>query len=515
MGDAREDDPSAVAIIFDGSPNYWEDDATLAGAIGAVLLFANAFRLLNAGNRLLLVGEHPKAAKCLLPGPAAASPWRRWSQILRKTLVGSAGQMIMAEVAGGSLVGGALALALCRLAAARRAAPRLQLRVLVLHASPDVPGQHLPAMNCAFAAKKLGVIVDAIVLAPSDSPLLQTAADVTGGLYLKPDAAARAGLAQYLLSACLPDQHARQIVRPPAQGKLETRALCYLTKQPVEIGHACSVCLTVFADPTALGSPPTCPVCGERFVLKPVPKPPPKKKQRPPPPPPQQVRTPRRAARPRRPAFTPPAAAASLPQTCALPPARSPPARVAAHPPLSHSLRRINPTAEARAGGGEGGGRGGARRGGGERQNEAARAEAARRRKTRRRRRRRRRPRTAEARAAGRGGRRRRRARLRRRRQRRRARGGGEGRRKKAARRRAAKAAGDEARAPRPAAAEGARKARARAAAAKAAGATRAACGGEGGGSEAARAWAAQAAKTRRRARCGRPAEAAEARAAG
>ena len=56
MGDAREDDPSAVAIIFDGNPNYWEDDATLAGAIDAVLLFANTFRLLNAGNRLLLVG---------------------------------------------------------------------------------------------------------------------------------------------------------------------------------------------------------------------------------------------------------------------------------------------------------------------------------------------------------------------------------------------------------------------------------------------------------------------------
>ena len=339
MDDAREDDPSAVAIIFDGSPDGWENDAALAHAIDAVLLFANAFRLLNAGNKLLVVGEHPLKARCLLPKVGSSEPAAAVEpQIVRHTLVHNVGGMIQTELpptAGGSLVGGALALALCRLAAARRATPRLQLRVLVLHASPDVPGQHLPAMNCAFAAKKLGVIVDAIVLAPSDSPLLQTAADVTGGLYLKPDAAARAGLAQYLLSACLPDQHARQIVRPPAQGKLETRALCYLTKQPVEIGHACSVCLTVYSDPTALGTPPTCPVCGERFVLKPVPKPPPKKKPRPPPPPPQQVRTPGRAARPRRPALTPPAAAASLPQTCALPPARLPARPVAAHPSLA------------------------------------------------------------------------------------------------------------------------------------------------------------------------------------
>ena len=121
MDDAREDDPSAVAIIFDGSPDGWEHDATLAGAIDAVLLFANAFRLLNAGNRLLLVGEHPKAAKCLLPKPGSSEPVAAVEpQILRKTLVGSAGQMIMAEAAGGSLVGGALALALCRLTAARR-----------------------------------------------------------------------------------------------------------------------------------------------------------------------------------------------------------------------------------------------------------------------------------------------------------------------------------------------------------------------------------------------------------
>ena len=102
MDDAREDDPSAVAIIFDGNPNYWEDDATLAGAIDAVLLFANAFRLLNAGNRLLLVGEHPKKAQCLLPGKLGPEPVAAVEpQILRKTLVGSAGQMIMAEAAGG------------------------------------------------------------------------------------------------------------------------------------------------------------------------------------------------------------------------------------------------------------------------------------------------------------------------------------------------------------------------------------------------------------------------------
>ena len=55
---------------------------------------------------------------------------------------------------------------------------------------------------------------------------------------------ARAGLTQYLLSCMLPDPHVRRFLRPPAQGLLETRALCHLSRAPVEVGWACSVCLT-------------------------------------------------------------------------------------------------------------------------------------------------------------------------------------------------------------------------------------------------------------------------------
>jgi hypothetical protein len=52
----------------------------------------------------------------------------------------------------------------------------LQLRLLVLHASDDDPTQHLTLMNCAFAAQKHTVMLDALVLAPVDSLLLQQAA---------------------------------------------------------------------------------------------------------------------------------------------------------------------------------------------------------------------------------------------------------------------------------------------------------------------------------------------------
>ena len=287
MGDAREDDPRrsrSYSMATIGKRRY------AAGAIDAVLLFANAFRL-NAAPAKPLVGEHPKAAKCLLPKPGSSEPAAAVEpQILRKTLVG-AGQMIMAEAAGGRSSAARRA-ALCRSAARRdaaAAAARARAARVARRARP-APARDELRLCREEARRHRG----RVVLAP-------LAAD-GGRRHRRPLPEARHGGARrpraVPASACLPDQHARQIVRPPAQGKLETRALCYLTKQPVEIGHACSVCLTVFADPTALGTPPICPVCGERFVLKPVPKPPPKKKQRPPPEaPPQQVRTPRRAAR--------------------------------------------------------------------------------------------------------------------------------------------------------------------------------------------------------------------------
>ena len=123
MDNAREDDPSAVAIIFDGNPNYWEDDATLAGAIDAVLaLLLTALGSPNAGgNGLLLVGEHPKKAQCLLPGKPGS---RARGGGGAANFAARAGRQRFAndhaaDAAGGSLVGGALALALCRLAAAR------------------------------------------------------------------------------------------------------------------------------------------------------------------------------------------------------------------------------------------------------------------------------------------------------------------------------------------------------------------------------------------------------------
>ena len=161
-----------------------------------------------------------------------------------------------------SLISAALSAAVCRLQRVRREAPKVQARALVVQACADSAAQHLPTMNCAFAAQKLGVLIDTLALCEAPSMLLQQAAALTGGLHLRPDDETLAALCQYLITCCLPDQYARQFLRPPAQGELETRALCFLTKRPLDIGHACSVCLAVFGDDKLL----ECPVCASRFT---------------------------------------------------------------------------------------------------------------------------------------------------------------------------------------------------------------------------------------------------------
>ena len=283
------DDPSALCVLIDVSPRAWaaRPQADFATLVDHLLVFANAFHLLSASNRLVLLCVHPSSVRFAWP-PADARALDTAASVqpraLRAAMDDTVRELLALPLPEDAQIesplAGALALALCRLQGLRRTQPKIQPRILMLQATPDVPAHHLACMNCVFAAQKQSVLVDAVALAPQDSLLLQQAAELTGGSYLRPDAQAWAGLTQYLLTCVLPDQHARRFLQPPAQGLLETRALCHLTKAPVEVGWACSVCLTVFAEEKRAALP-ECPVCGTRFTLNlaPAARPPKKKKK--------------------------------------------------------------------------------------------------------------------------------------------------------------------------------------------------------------------------------------------
>ena len=152
-------------------------------------------------------------------------------------------------------------------------------RVLCVVCSPDVPGQHIAAMNAVFAAQGEGVVIDGLVVphgrggeggeAEATSLVLQQAAHLTGGTYLAPpQALAREGLLQLLLSVFLPcpgPGGARPLLNLPAMPEdraVDLRASCFCHSRPVSNGLVCSVCLSVFCDEGAADAAGRCPTCG-------------------------------------------------------------------------------------------------------------------------------------------------------------------------------------------------------------------------------------------------------------
>jgi transcription initiation factor TFIIH subunit 3 len=271
-----EEDAGVLTVVLDCSPS-WARRAPdeHAAALEHLLLLLNAYSLHAANSQLAVLGTHSDGVEVFWPpkvaGPdAVAAPSD--PQALRAAIADGVcrhaahkpGELKTKD--GSPRLSAALTASLCRMQRVCRAQPKARPRLLVIHASADSRSQHLACMNCAFACRRLGVLVDVVQFGPSDSMALQQAAHMTGGLYLRPDAPTLAGLAQYLITCVLPDRYARQFLASPLQDEPDTRARCYITGKPIEIGWACSVCLSVFEHDGL----PSCPACASRFSLAPL-----------------------------------------------------------------------------------------------------------------------------------------------------------------------------------------------------------------------------------------------------
>jgi transcription initiation factor TFIIH subunit 3 len=247
-------------------------------------VFVNAFLLLSASNRLAvfavhcdgchLVYESPELAaaasgssaappsadapathasssSCVAAAPAAA-PAAALLRALR--------QLAQAAPArrGPSPLSGALSRALCYIQRATRGPTALAPRILALHGSADAPAQYVAMMNAIFSAQAGAVPVDACLLGGGESPFLQQAAALTGGVYLRPP---RPGaLLQYLLSVFAADAPSRGALRLPTPRGVDFRASCFCHKRAVDVGFVCSVCLSIFCTVCA-----ECSTCGTPF----------------------------------------------------------------------------------------------------------------------------------------------------------------------------------------------------------------------------------------------------------
>ncbi|KAL3933529.1 MAG: hypothetical protein SGPRY_000240 [Prymnesium sp.] len=186
-----DDTPSSLVCLVDASPRGWEREETIRLS-EQLLVFLNAFHLIHAANQSHLLAIHAHEVCCVWPAEGtfltAAEP-----QQMRRALLRAMSQLVARPASDSpALLSGGLSLALCRLARTHRMEAKRHLRILIFQLSTDSASQHLAVMNCAFAAQKLGVTIDAIVRSSSDSLLLQQVAHLTSGVYLRLDDQARA-----------------------------------------------------------------------------------------------------------------------------------------------------------------------------------------------------------------------------------------------------------------------------------------------------------------------------------
>ena len=298
LGASGEDDlPSALIIILDMSPGGWERSVQAGGpsavdAVESLLTFVRSFFLLNGGNSVIVIATHPRGSEYLYQSPVHAGPSAQvagalemdsFDQSLHAAIVALA-QRLKAEPADAAGGGGdgaphlsaALAMAACashRMGSdvVRRTLPR----VLVLSATTDLPSQYIPVMNCIFSFQKAEVLVDSLVVAPGDCALLQQAADITDGVYLRPELSSlqsKGAIVAWFMSCFLADRHTRFIqrgseekttfLRLPRPQSVDYRASCFKTGQPIQVGFVCSVCLSIFADQKFS----LCPMCDSKIA---------------------------------------------------------------------------------------------------------------------------------------------------------------------------------------------------------------------------------------------------------
>lgn len=136
-------------------------------------------------------------------------------------------------------------------------------RILLVQASDDRSSDYNALMNCAFAAKKLQVVVDGCFI-PSpggskSSAFLEQTSDLTGGLFLAPSGAAQANkaLTEVLLSVFLPPRSCRGKLNLPATNKVDFRARSFDTGEIVDTAFVCEKCLSIFKNKPQ-GHCPTC-----------------------------------------------------------------------------------------------------------------------------------------------------------------------------------------------------------------------------------------------------------------
>eukprot|EP00793_Prasinoderma_coloniale_P003221 PRCOL_00005856-RA len=210
---------------------------------------APASQLVTALSRALCLLHARGAAPCAAPAGSTAE-----EQIAEMHAVRAAAR------AGAGIDAGARARARAQSGARSGAGAGARGRIVVLNGLPDAPQHYVALTNAVFSAQKAYIPVDALALdVNTPSPYLQVAAKVTGGSYSQRPGEGR-GLLEALLCVAGADLHSRRFLAAPPAPAVDFRPVDFVTKEPVDVGYVCSVCLSVFGERVA-----RCPTCGTEY----------------------------------------------------------------------------------------------------------------------------------------------------------------------------------------------------------------------------------------------------------
>jgi len=123
-------------------------------------------------------------------------------------------------------------------------------RIVLITATPIPAYDFVTCMNCAFAAQKLGIVIDVFDYSQSTTPELLQLSSHTNGWYVavSPKDGKQGAFAHGLLSYFVSPASSRQFLNAPPCPATDMRTICFCHQRLISIGYVCSVCLYVFCE---------------------------------------------------------------------------------------------------------------------------------------------------------------------------------------------------------------------------------------------------------------------------
>jgi len=146
-----------------------------------------------------------------------------------------------------------------------RASATTDTRIILITATKIPSFEFVSCMNCAFAAQKMGVVIDVVDYSQAETPELLQLVHHTQGWYLglEPKDGAQGTLAHAMLSHFVAGVSARKCLNPPASPATDLRTICFCHKDKlISVGFVCSVCLHVFCEKRNV-----CSACNSRVAV--------------------------------------------------------------------------------------------------------------------------------------------------------------------------------------------------------------------------------------------------------